>query len=101
VSFIFDGHFGVGLGSLFLLAGVVSLTLFTLSCHSFRHAIGGCIDCFAQAPGGKVRHDLWSRVSRFNERHGLWAWTSLFLVTAADVYVRLVAGGVVHDIRFF
>lgn len=101
VSFIFDGRFGIGLGSLFLLAGVVSLTLFTISCHSFRHAVGGCVDCFAQAAGGKTRYSLWSRVSRFNQRHGLWAWTSLFLVTAADIYVRLVAGGIVHDIRFF
>jgi hypothetical protein len=101
VSFIFDGRFGIGLGSLILLASVVSLTIFTLSCHSFRHAVGGCLDCFAQAAGGKARHGIWSRVSRLNERHGLYTWISLFLVTAADVYVRLVAAGIVHDVRFF
>ncbi len=100
VSFIFDGRFGIGLGSLVLLASVVALTFFTLSCHSFRHAVGGCIDCFAEAAGGKTRHSIWSRVSRLNERHGLWAWISLFLVTIADIYVRLVAGGIIHDLRF-
>lgn len=99
-SFIFDGRFGVGLGSLVLLASVISLTFFTVSCHSFRHAVGGCIDCFAQAAAGKARYTLWNRVSRLNERHGVWAWISLFLVTVADMYVRLVAGGIVHDLRF-
>ncbi|HVC32340.1 MAG TPA: succinate dehydrogenase [Chloroflexota bacterium] len=101
VGFIFDGHFGIGLGSLFLLASVVALTFFTVSCHSFRHAVGGCVDCFAQVAGGKTRHGIWSRISQFNEHHGAWAWTSLFLVSAADLYVRLVAGGVIHDLRFF
>lgn len=101
VSFIFDGRFGIGLGSLFLLATALALTFFTFSCHSFRHAVGGCVDCFAQATAGKTRHGIWSRVSQLNLRHGMWAWISLFLVTAADVYVRLAAVGMIHDPRFF
>jgi hypothetical protein len=31
----------------------------------------------------------------------LWAWTSLFAVMVADLYVRLVACGTLTDLRFF
>ncbi len=34
-------HFGLGLGSLVITACVVFLGLYTTSCHSFRHLIGG------------------------------------------------------------
>jgi hypothetical protein len=34
-----------------------------------------------------------------NEHHQLFAWISLFAVTLADVYVRLLAMGVLHDVR--
>src|SRR5262249_54641198 len=40
-AFIFDGRFGVGLGSLIFVANVALLALYTFSCHSFRHLIGG------------------------------------------------------------
>src|SRR5262249_26335349 len=40
-AFFFPNGFGVGLGSLVLLANVVLLTGYTLSCHSFRHLVGG------------------------------------------------------------
>ena len=34
------------LGSLILLANALTLTGWTLSCHAFRHLIGGNIDCY-------------------------------------------------------
>jgi hypothetical protein len=34
-----------------------------------------------------------------NERHMLFAWLSLFSVGLADLYVRLVAAGVITDLR--
>jgi hypothetical protein len=34
-------HFGIGLGTLVLALNSTLLTLYTLSCHSFRHLIGG------------------------------------------------------------
>jgi len=30
----------------------------------------------------------------------LFAWMSFFTVCSADLYVRLVASGVIHDVRF-
>src|ERR1700741_396264 len=48
-AFFFIGRlrveeFGIGLGSLIMLANVILLTLYTLSCHSLRHLAGGKLD---------------------------------------------------------
>jgi len=92
-------HFGVGIGSLVLLANIILLTSYTLSCHSLRHIVGGNIDCFSCVVAGGPRHTAWRGVSFLNERHMLFAWLSLFSVGLADLYVRLVAAGVIKDIR--
>jgi hypothetical protein len=34
-----------------------------------------------------------------NRRHMAWAWTSLCSVMFADLYVRLCAMGIWHDLR--
>ena len=52
---------------------------------------------FAKAP---LRYRLWRTANRLNERHGLYAWLSLFSVIIADLYVRLTAMGVIVDPRF-
>jgi hypothetical protein len=39
-------------------------------------------------------------VTLFNERHMQWAWVSLFWVGFSDLYVRLVAMGIITDVRF-
>jgi hypothetical protein len=97
LSFRFPTGFGVGLGSLILVANVALLSLYTFSCHSCRHLCGGGLDSFVRAP---VRYRLWRLVGRLNARHGLFAWISLFSVVVADLYVRLVAIGVIGDPRF-
>jgi len=38
-------------------------------------------------------------VSMLNERHALFAWLSLTSVGLADLYIRLVAMGIVTDVR--
>jgi hypothetical protein len=98
-AFNFDGHFGVGLGTLVLTTNVILLTLYTFSCHSLRHLAGGRLDCFSCATFGKPRHTAWRGVSFLNERHMLLAWCSLISVGSADFYVRLVASGAIHDLR--
>ena len=40
---------------------------------------------------------LWQRLTSLNRRHMSWAWASLITVTLADVYVRLLALGIVVD----
>jgi len=98
-AFHFAGHFGIGLGSLFILASTGTLTLYTTSCHSWRHLVGGKLDCFSCTASTRARHGLWQRFSVLNEHHQLYAWISLFAVTAADVYVRLLSMGVLNDVR--
>ncbi len=96
LAFRFPSGFGIGLGSLVLLANVVLLSMYTLSCHSCRYLVGGYLDVFHGAP---IRYYLWRIANRLNERHALFAWVSLFGVAIADVYVRLVASGIIVDPR--
>ena len=43
-GFWFDGHFGVGVGSIVLLVNATLLSCYTLGCHSLRHLIAGFRD---------------------------------------------------------
>ena len=97
-AFIFDGRLGVGLGSIVLLVNVVLLTIYTFSCHSLRHVVGGSLDCFSCS---RARYSMWQVLSRINPSHARFAWFSLFSVVIADLYVRLLSAGVLTDIRFF
>ncbi|MFI5058714.1 MAG: succinate dehydrogenase [Candidatus Acidiferrales bacterium] len=100
-AFDFNGHFGVGLGTLILLANVWLLSLYTFSCHSLRHLAGGKLDCFSCATFGKPRYGAWRGITYLNERHMLFAWVSLFGVALTDFYVRLVSSGAIRDVRLF
>ena len=95
----FDGRFGIGLGTLVILASTGTLTLYTFSCHSFRHLVGGGLDCFSCTAAARTRHGAWMRVSALNGHHMGFAWISLVAVCFADVYVRLLSMGVLHDVR--
>jgi hypothetical protein len=90
--------FGIGLGTLVLTVNVILLGGYTLGCHSLRHVIGGYLDRLAGRP---VRRRLYECCSRFNRAHMRWAWTSLFSVAFADLYVRMCAMGVWHDVRLW
>jgi hypothetical protein len=100
-AFDFDGKFGMGVGTLVLLVNIVFLTIYTFSCHSLRHLAGGKLDCFSCAAFGRPRYKAWSFLTRLNERHMLYAWSSLISVGFADFYVRMVASGAIRDVRFF
>lgn len=91
-----DG-FVVGVGNLVLLGNVVLLWLYTLSCHSCRHAMGGRLKHFSQHP---VRYALWTRISALNTRHSRFAWITLGSLILTDLYVMLVARGTITDFRF-
>src|SRR6516164_9424494 len=67
-----DG-FGVSVGTLVLAVNVTLLTLYTFSCHSLRHLVGGRVDCFSCTKFGPPRHTAWGWLSRLNERHMLFA----------------------------
>ncbi len=90
------GH--MGLGTLVLLANAALLWLYSLSCHSCRHIVGGRLNSFSRHP---LRYRAWTLVSRLNARHARYAWISLFGVAFADLYVLLLATGTISDPRFF
>lgn len=90
------GH--VGLGSLIFLVNIVFIWLYTLSCHSCRHIVGGRLRHFSKHP---VRYRLWTWVSKLNAHHPSYAWYSLFSVAIADLYVMLLANGTISETRFF
>jgi hypothetical protein len=96
--------FGIGVGTILLTLNVVLLSAYTFGCHSLRHIAGGRLDCYTCPTGPnaekvKTQHWTWRAVTWFNKRHMLWAWLSLVMVGFADLYVRLVAHGIWHDVR--
>jgi hypothetical protein len=91
--------FGVSLATLVLAANVTLLSLYTFSCHSLRHLVGGNVDCFSCVALGNVRYQAWRGASALNRYHMLFAWLSLFSVGFADFYVWMVASGRIADVR--
>ncbi len=89
-------RFGIGLGSVVLLTNAVLLGGYTFGCHCARHQIGGYLNSLAKRP---IRSKCYACVSSLNKRHMRWAWVSLFWVAWSDIYVRLLASGVISDPR--
>jgi hypothetical protein len=96
-SFFYNGAFGIGVGNVFLLVNVLCLSAFTFGCNSWRHIIGGKLNCFSCSTAAKTRHGLWKKVSILNGHHQFWAWISMFTVGGVDLYVWLVSSGVFND----
>ncbi|MCW2678617.1 MAG: integral rane protein [Frankiales bacterium] len=97
-AFRADGGWHLGLGTLVLLTNATLLWLYSLSCHSCRHIVGGRLVHFSRHP---VRYKAWTLVSRLNGNHMKLAWISLVFVAFTDFYVRLVATGALSDPRLF
>jgi len=96
LAFRFPTGIGIGLGTVVLIVNAALLTLYSLSCHSCRYLCGGYLDSFKGAP---LPYRLWRLTNILNPRHPQFAWVSLFGVALADLYVRLVATGVILDPR--
>jgi len=92
-----DEGWGIGLGSIVLCVNAFLLMMYTFSCHSFRHFIGGGLNCFSCSAWTRARKSLWDRVSAWNVNHRLYAWTSLVFIVFTDLYIRLVANNVITD----
>jgi hypothetical protein len=98
LTFFPEGSFGVKVGSIIWVVNVTLLTLYTVSCHSMRHLIGGNQDCYTCVRGGNARRKAYNGISKLNLRHPLWAWLSLGSLLLADVYLRLIAAGIIPDL---
>ena len=90
------GH--MGLGTLLMLGNAALIWLYTLSCHSCRHVVGGRLRHFSKHP---VRYQLWTWASKLNVNHSRYAWYSLFSIAIVDFYIYLLANGTISDLRFF
>jgi hypothetical protein len=90
------GH--MGFGTVMLVLNASLLWLYSLSCHSCRHIIGGRLKHFSRHP---IRFRAWGVVSKLNAKHMQFAWVSLIVVALTDLYIRLVASGWITDPRFF
>jgi hypothetical protein len=101
-----SGQFGVGVGTLLMLANILLLSGFSFGCNSMRHLVGGRLNCFScPAHNGqgemklKTGYRLWTWVSRLNANHMQWAWWSLFSVGFTDFYIMMCAKGIWTDLR--
>jgi len=92
------GAFGIGLGSLIILANLILLWAYTLSCHSCRHITGGRLKHFSKHP---VRYWIWNQISKMNKHHMALAWTTLTSLMVTDLYIMLVAANAFPDLRIF
>ena len=88
--------FGIGFGTLMMIANPILLGLYTFGCHSFRHLIGGRKDVMSDSSLQKSCYDC---VSHLNKNHMKWAWISMFYVAFVDLYIRLCAAGTITDLR--
>jgi hypothetical protein len=100
------GQFGVGVGTLIMLANIILLTGFTFGCNSMRHLAGGRLDCFSCPRNGHLGERrlrtgfyLWRWVTGFNVNHMQWAWLSLFSVGFTDFYIMMCSRGIWNDVR--
>ncbi len=94
-----NGRVQMGLGTAIMLLNVVLLTGYTFGCHSFRHLVGGGLDCYSKLRTGMSRYRAWRWVTVLNQRHPMWAWISMFSVMITDAYIRLLQHGVFVDPR--
>jgi hypothetical protein len=93
-----DGGIGVSVGTLVLVVNAVLLWLYSSSCHACRHLCGGNVNQFSKHP---IRYRIWKILTPLNHRHMEIAWLSLAWVAFSDLYVRLVASGVISDRKLF
>jgi hypothetical protein len=98
-AFFHAGRLGVGVGTLVMLVNAALLSAYIFGCHSWRHLIGGRLDCFTCERAMPPRYRLWRTSTWLNQRHMLFAWCSLFWVAFTDFYIYLVSSGTIRDLN--
>lgn len=98
-AFFRRGHFGIGVGTVIMVINATLLSAYTFGCHSWRHLIGGRMDCFSCGGSISPRYGVWKRSSWLNSHHLAFAWASLVWVALTDFYIYLVASGTIRDLH--
>lgn len=96
-SMQYSNGWGISVGTFVLLFNVIFLGCYTFGCHSWRHLIGGKVNCYSCSAASRTQYGLWKKATFLNERHALFAWVSLFGVMLTDVYIRAVCTGAIVD----
>lgn len=94
-----DNGFQIAVGSIIWFVNIVLVSAYTFSCHSFRHLVGGNMNCYSCTKGGNARRKLYNGVSKLNAKHPQWAWYSLISLLITDIYFRLIMSGVITDFK--
>ncbi len=94
-----DGQFGIGVGTVVMLVNAALLSAYLFGCHSWRHLIGGRLDCLTCDGAVSSRYRLWKSSTWLNERHMPFAWVSLVWVVFTDLYIYLLSTGAVRDLN--
>ncbi|MBX3473717.1 MAG: succinate dehydrogenase [Planctomycetes bacterium] len=98
-AFFKNGRFGIGVGTILLLMNAFLLSCYTFGCHSWRHLIGGKLDCFSCDAQSRTRLGVWKKSTWFNVRHMQFAWLSLGWVALTDFYISMVSMGYIKDLN--
>ena len=98
-AFFLDGRTGVGVGTVVMVVNAALLTGYTFGCHSWRHLIGGRLDCMTCDNAPTSSFHLWKGSTWLNERHMAFAWFSLVWVAFTDLYIYLVSSGAIRDLN--
>ena len=91
----------IGFSSILLFVDLAVLSGYTFGCHSYRHLLGGQIDCFSSCPLNEVRSHAWKRQSILNASHAELAWASMYLIGFVDLYITLASRGIIPDFVFY
>jgi len=98
-AFFKHGAIGIGVGTVIMVINATLLSGYTFGCHSWRHLIGGKKDCFTCDGAETTSFKIWKVSTWFNGRHMAFAWLSLVWVAFTDLYINLVARGVITDLN--
>ena len=88
-----SGEFIFRLGTIILIVNALLLTLWTLSCHAFRHLTGGHTDCYSCKTAGGAKKKFYNGQSYLNRYHEQFAFISLIVVLSVDLYIRALIVG--------
>jgi len=86
-----SARLGIGIGTVLIAIDALFLSLYVVSCHSFRHLIGG---------GSNTSNSAWNITSWLNRNHKYFFWISITTIVLADLYIRLLANKLVTDMPF-
>jgi hypothetical protein len=98
LSITYSGSITLSLGTIILTVNAVAVTVYTFSCHSVRHLIGGYRDCVNCPANLGRKNSLYRFQSRLNAHHEAIAWSSLIMFVFVDLFIRGMIAGIIPNI---